>query len=197
MQLAAYDFEDNKVEKLHLATAGTSIMDTVFAARSHSLELKESDSNDRQWMPLASVPLSVHEPKVINGYQISFYAMLDNELPRTISLTIRGKTVSGKQSNLDAGAIAKDGIRVNRWLLAPSTPGTWQYFDFHWTPTQTSNRTVQVTIITEQGDTWQQHVPLEDYVFKQATDLQFISIGGPMAKVYIDNVIITSNTKPK
>ena len=59
MQLAAYDFEDNKVEKLHLATAGPSIMDTVFAAGSHSLELKKSDSNERQWMPLASVPLSV------------------------------------------------------------------------------------------------------------------------------------------
>ena len=107
--------------------------------------------------------------------------MLDNELPRTIFLSIRGKNVSGKQSNLDAVAIAKDGIRFNRWLLAPSTTGTWQYFD--WTPTQTSNCTIQVTIITEQGDTWQQHVPLEDYVFKQATDLQFISIVGPMAKV--------------
>ena len=121
--------------------------------------------------------------------------MLDNELPRTISMSTRGKNVSGKQSNLDAVAIAKDGIRVNRWLLATSTPGTWQYFD--WTPTQTSNRTIQVTIITEQGDTWQQHVPLEDYVFKQATNLQFISIVGPMAKVYIDNVLITSNTKWK
>ena len=77
--------------------------------------------------------------------------MLDNELPRTIFLSIRGKNVSGKQSNLDAVAIAKDGIRFNRWLLATSTPGTWQYFD--WTPTQTSNRTIRVTIITEQGDT--------------------------------------------
>lgn len=59
MQLAAYDFEDNKVEKLHLATAGTSIMNTVFAAGSNNLEPKECNGNERQWMPLASVPLSV------------------------------------------------------------------------------------------------------------------------------------------
>ena len=195
MQLAAYDFEDNKVDRLHLVGAGTSITETVSAAGGHSLELKECDSNDRQWMPLASIPLSVQEHREVTGYQISFDAMLDKETPGTLSLSIRGKNSSTKQKNLATVVVAKDGIRVNRCLLAPIVPGSWQHFDFHWTPTQASDRTVQVTITTEQGDTWQQPVPLEDYFFKQATELQFISTGGPKTKAYIDNVVVTSNTK--
>lgn len=194
-QLAAYDFEDNKVDKLHLVGAGTSITETVSAAGGHSLELKECDSNDRQWMPLASIPLSVQEPREVTGYQISFDAMLDKETPGALSLSIRGKNSSAKQKNLATVVVAKDGIRVNRCLLAPIIPGSWQHFDFHWTPTQTSDRTVQVTITTEQGDTWQQPVPLEDYFFKQATELQFISTGAPKTKAYIDNVVVTSNPK--
>ena len=194
-QLAAYDFEDNKVDRLHLVGAGNSITETVSAAGGHSLELKECDSNDRQWMPLASIPLSVQEPREVTGYQISFDAMLDNETPGALSLSIRGKNSSAKQKNLATVVVAKDGIRVNRCLLAPIVPGSWQHFDFHWTPTQASDRTVQVTITTEQGDTWQQPVPLEDYFFKQATELQFISTGGPKTKAYIDNVVVTSNPK--
>jgi hypothetical protein len=84
---------------------------------------------------------------------------------------------------------------VNTWLLAPSAPGSWNHFDFQWIPTQASDHTVRVTITTERGDTWQQEVPLEDYFFKQVTDIQIISTGGPDTKAYIDNVVVTSNIK--
>jgi len=204
-QLAAYNFEDYDLDQLHLDGAGIAITNAVSAGGTQSLEMKECDGNDRQWMPLVNIPIPAKEHAPAAGYQISFDAMLDNDLPGSLSLNIRGPTSSvkqkqkkkhkEKQGNLATVVIAKDGIRVNTWLLAPSAPGSWNHFDFQWIPTQASDHTVRVTITTERGDTWQQEVPLEDYFFKQVTDIQIISTGGPDTKAYIDNVVVTSNIK--
>jgi hypothetical protein len=202
-QLAAYSFEDHKLDQLHLDGAGIAITNAVSAGGTQSLEMKECDGNDRQWMPLVSIPIPAKEYAAAAGYQISFDAMLDDDLPGVLSLNIRGPTSSvkqkqkqkQKQGNLATVVIAKDGIRVNTRLLAPSAPGSWNHFDFQWVPTQASDHTVRVAITTERGNTWQQEVPLEDYLFKQVTDIQIISTGDPNTKSYIDNVVVTSNNE--
>ena len=198
-QLASYDFEDHNLDQLHRDGAGISITKEFSAAGTQSLEIKEHNGNDRQWMPHVSIPLAVEEHGTATGYQISFDAMLDNDLPGALSLNIRGPKSSvkqkQKQNTLATVAIAKDGIRVNTYLLAPSAPGSWNHFDFQWIPTQASDHTLRATITTECGNTWQQDVPLQDYLFKQVTDLQIISTGEPNTKAYIDNVVLTSNTK--
>ena len=197
--LAAYDFEDHNLDQLHRGGAGSSITNTVSAAGTQSLEMKECDGNDRQWMPLINIPLPENVHAAAAGYQITFDAMLDNDLPGALSLNISGSTVSvkqkQKQNKLATVVIAKDGIRVNTCLLAPSSPGSWNHFDFRWIPTHASDRTVRVTVTTERGDTWQKDVPLEDYFFKRLTDIQIISTGDPNTKSYIDNVVVTSNTE--
>jgi hypothetical protein len=119
--------------------------------------------------------------------------MLDKDLPGTLSLSIRGTDSNEKQKTLATIVVAKDGIRANTCLLAPSDPGSWKHFSLHWVTTQSSDRTVRVTITTDHGDTWQQDVPLEAYFFKQATDIQIISFGDPDTKAYIDNVVVTSH----
>ena len=159
--------------------------------------MKECDDNNRQWMPLVSIPLSPKEHGTATGYQISFDAMLDNDLPGNLSLNIRGpkSSVKQKQNTLATVVIAKDGIRVNRCLLAPSAPGSWNHYDLRLVRTHASDHSVRVTRTTEHGDTWQQDVPLEYYPFKQVTDIQIISTGDPNTKAYIDNVVITSTTE--
>ena len=192
-QLATYDFESKALDQLHRAGAGSSITNTFSAAGTQSLEIKEFAENDRAWMPLVSIPLPAKEPGVATGYRISFDAMLDEDRPGALSLSIRGTDSNKKQKNLATIVVAKDGIRVNTSLLAPSDPGSWKHVSLQWIPTQSSDRTVQVTITTEHGDTWQQDVPLEYYFFKHATDIQIISFGDPDTKAYIDNVVVTSH----
>ena len=192
-QLATYDFESKALDQLHRAGAGSSITNTFSAAGTQSLEIKESAENDRRWMPLVSIPLPAKEPGVATGYRISFDAMLDEDRPGALSLSIRGTDSNKKQKNLATIVVAKDGIRVNTSLLAPSDPGSWKHVSLQWIPTESSDRTIQVTITTEHGDTWQQDVPLEYYFFKHATDIQIISFGDPDTKAYIDNVVVTSH----
>ena len=200
-QLATYDFEDHNLDQLHRGGTGSSITNAFSAAGTQSLEMKECDGNERQWMPLINIPLPENVHAAAAGYQISFDAMLDNDLPGTLSLNISGpnsyvkQKQKKKQNTLATVVIAKDGIRVNTCLLAPSPPGSWNHFDFQWIPTSASNRTVRVTITTERGDTWQKDVPLEDYFFRKVTDIQIISTGDPNTKSYIDNVVVTSNTE--
>ena len=52
---------------------------------------------------------------------------------------------------------------------------------------------IRILITTEHGDMWQRNVPAEDYLFDRATNIQIISLGDPNTKVYIDNVVVTSN----
>jgi len=96
-QLAAYSFEDHKLDQLHLDGAGIAITNAVSAGGTQSLEMKECDGNDRQWMPLVSIPIPAKEHAAAAGYQISFDAMLDDDLPGVLSLNIRGPTSSVKQ----------------------------------------------------------------------------------------------------
>ena len=199
-QLATYDFESNALDQLHLAGAGISITNTFSAAGTQSLEIQESAENDRAWMPLVSIPLPAKEQKktteqgVATGYRISFDAMLDADRPGALSLSIRGSDSNEKHKNLATIVVAKSGIRANTCLLAPSDPGSWRHVSLQWIPTQSSDRTVQVTITTEHGDTWQQNVPLEYFFFSHATDIQIISFGDPDTKAYIDNVVVTSHS---
>lgn len=145
-------------------------------------------------MPLVSIPLLAEEQGPPSGYQISFDAMLDKERPGSFSFSIRGTNSTESTTNLATIDVAQDGIRANTFLIAPTEPGTWIHFDLQFDSSQTSDRMIRVSATTEYGDLWRQNVPAEDYLFDRATNIQIISVGDPNTKVYIDNVVITSNT---
>ena len=120
--------------------------------------------------------------------------MLDEDRPGSFSLSIRGTKSNAGITNLATIEVAQDGIRINTSLIAPVIPGTWTHFDLQFNSRENSNRMIQVSVTTEHGDMWRQNVPAEDYLFDRATNIQIVSFGNPNTKVYIDNVLVTSNS---
>ena len=52
---------------------------------------------------------------------------------------------------------------------------------------------LSVCVNTENGDTWRQKIPSQDYFFTRGTDFKIISLGSPDEKAYLDNVVVTQN----
>lgn len=192
--LATCDFEGTDLSHLNLAGTGSDLTQEFSATGTQSLIMKEHRENERPWMPLVSIPLLAKTQGASSGYQISFDAMLDKENPGAFSFSIRGTNSTERTTNLATIDVAKDGIRANTFLIAPTEPGTWIHFDLQFESSQTSDRMIRVSATTEHGDLWRQNVPAEDYLFDRATNIQIISLGDPNTKVYIDNVVVTSNT---
>ena len=192
-QLAICDFECTDLSDLQITGTGSSLTQEYFATGTQSLLMKECKENNKPWMPLVSIPLLSEEQGAPTGYQISFDAMLDEDRPGIFSFSIPGTNSNAGITNLATIEVAQDGIRVNTSLIAPTEPGTWTHFDLQFDLSQTSDRMIRILITTEHGDMWQRNVPAEDYLFDRATNIQIISLGDPNTKVYIDNVVVTSN----
>ena len=192
-RLTNCDFEGSTTNQLSHVGKGSSLSHLAAAAGKQSLEIEERAENKKPWMPLVNIPLQSAKKGSATGFHVSFDAMLDTTLPGTLSITIHGTDSSETSQDLATILLAKDGIRINTFLVSPMQPGLWAHIDLEYTVGELSDRMLSVRVNTENGDTWRQKIPSQDYFFTRGTDLKIISLGSPDEKAYLDNVVVTQN----
>ena len=192
-RLTNCDFEESTTNQLSCIGKGSSLSHLAAAAGKQSLVIEERAENKKPWMPLVNIPLQSAKKGSATGFHVSFDAMLDTTLPGTLSITIHGTDSSETSQDLATILLAKDGIRINTFLVSPMQPGLWAHIDLEYTVGELSDRMLSVRVNTENGDTWRKKIPSQDYFFTRGTDFKIISLGSPDEKAYLDNVVVTQN----
>ena len=184
--LASFDFEAQGLSGLNTSGDGLILSNNGNAAQGQSLRLEEVEGLERDWMPLANVPLRFPEEPSSGVYRVSLDLMLDSDAPGSIKMTLR-------RDRIEAGNIlfGPDDVKVGDQNLAELEPDTWYHLELSAQFGVNSDRQLSIVLTSEDGRTWAIQVPYSKYHFDRPGEVQLIGLGAPGSAVQIDNLVVT------
>jgi arylsulfatase A-like enzyme len=185
--LGAFDFRTMD-PRLNTTDKGISILPVSGSTGGSSLELREVEGLEREWMPLVSTEMRFSSGLKSGQFRADLDFILDADAPGALRLSFKNA-----EKRIHAGdvMIDRDGVKVAGRNVAGIQAGKWYHLEMSGQFGVGSDKHLHVRVTDQGGNTWTSAVPYSHYGFEQPSSLEIIGLGAEGSVVRIDHFIVT------
>ena len=185
--LGAFDFTAMD-PLLNTTEKGISIVPASGPTGGSSLELREVEGLEREWMPLVSTQMRFPAGLKSGHFRASLDFILDADAPGALRLYFKDA-----ERRIGAGEVMihRDVVQADNRNVAGIEPGQWYHLEMSGQFGEGATKHLTVRVADQAGNHWSLAVPYPHYGFERPTSLEMIGLGAEESAVRIDHLAVT------
>ena len=160
--------------RLNTTETGISIVLASGPTGCSSLELREVEGLERDWMPLVSSNMRIPSDLKSGQFRANLDFILDADAPGVLRLSFKNA-----ERRIHAGEVLidRDSIKVGGHNVAGIQAGKWYHLEMSGHFGEGNEKSLTVQVVDQDGNQWSSAVPYPHYGFEQPSSLEIIGLG--------------------